>query len=91
MSFVVELRMGMEAQLAVLDDRLKVQEQEVRSLMLMSVKDYYIESDNDDDQVGDVMDLLRKRAEIEKRYSKELEALSKQMRGKHKVGLGSNV
>ena len=73
--------MGMEAQLAVLDDRLKVQEQEVRSLMLMSVK----ESDNDD-QVGDVMDLLRKRAEIEKRYSKELEALSKQMRGKHKVG-----
>ena len=86
MSFVVELRMGMEAQLAVLDDRLKVQEQEVRSLMLMSVKDYYIESDNDDDQVGDVMDLLRKRAEIEKRYSKELEALSKQMRGKHKVG-----
>ena len=83
--------MGMEAQLAVLDDRLKVQEQEVRSLMLMSVKDYYIESDNDDDQVGDVMDLLRKRAEIEKRYSKELETLSKQMRGKHKVGLGSNV
>ena len=48
-------------------------------------------SDNDDDQVGDVMDLLRKRAEIEKRYSKELEALSKQMRGKHKVGSGSNV
>ena len=43
MSFVVELRMGMEAQLAVLDDRLKVQEQEVRSLMLMSVKDYYNE------------------------------------------------
>ena len=86
MSFVVELRMGMEAQLAVLDDRLKVQEQEVRSLMLMSVK----ESDNDD-QVGDVMDLLRKRAEIEKRYSKELEALSKQMRGKHKVGSGRNV
>ena len=83
--------MGMEAQLAVLDDRLKVQEQEVRSLMLMSVKDYYIESDNDDDQVGDVMDLLRKRAEIEKRYSKELEALSKQMRGKHKVGSGRNV
>ena len=72
--------------MAVLDDRLKVQEQEVRSLMLMSVK----ESDNDD-QVGDVMDLLRKRAEIEKRYSKELEALSKQMRGKHKVGSGSNV
>ena len=77
--------------MAVLDDRLKVQEQEVRSLMLMSVKDYYIESDNDDDQVGDVMDLLRKRAEIEKRYSKELEALSKQMRGKHKVGSGRNV
>ena len=82
--------MGMEAQLAVLDDRLKVQEQEVRSLMLMSDKDYYIESDNDD-QVGDVMALLRKRAEIEKRYSKELETLSKQMRGKHKVGSGRNV
>ena len=47
-------------------------------------------SDNDD-QVGDVMDLLRKRAEIEKRYSKELETLSKQMRGKHKVGSGRNV
>ena len=47
--------------------------------------------DDNDDQVGDVMDLLRKRAEIEKRYSKELEALSKQMRGKHKVGSGSNV
>ena len=43
MSFVVELRMGMEAQLAVLDDRLKVQEQEVRSLMLMRDKDYYNE------------------------------------------------
>merc|ERR1719410_2116679 len=35
------------------------------------------------------MDLLRKRAEIEKRYSKELEALSKQMRGKHKDLLSS--
>ena len=53
----------MEAQLAALDDRLKMQEQEV----------------------ADIVEIVKKRAEIEKKYSKELEGLAKQMRGKHKV------
>ena len=53
----------MEAQLGVLDDRLKVQEQEV----------------------GDIMEILKKRAEIERKYGRELETLARQMRGKHKV------
>ena len=53
----------MEAQLGVLDDRLKMQEQEV----------------------GDIMEILKKRAEIERKYGRELETLSRQMRGKHKV------
>ena len=61
--FVVELRTGMEAQLGVLDDRLKIQEQEV----------------------GDIMEILKKRAEIERKYGRELETLARQMRGKHKV------
>ena len=55
----------MEAQLAALDDRLKMQEQEV----------------------ADIMEIVKKRAEIEKRYGKELEGLARQMRGKHKVSL----
>ena len=59
----LELRTGMESQLAALDDRLKMQEKEVE----------------------DVMDIVKKRAEIEKRYGKELEGLARQMRGKHKV------
>ena len=53
----------MEAQLAALDDRLKMQEQEV----------------------ADIMEIVKKRAEIEKKYGKELEGLARQMRGKHKV------
>ena len=53
----------MEAQLGVLDDRLKIQEQEV----------------------GDIMEILKKRAEIERKYGRELETLARQMRGKHKV------
>ena len=53
----------MEAQLGVLDDRLKMQEQEV----------------------GDIMEILKKRAEIERKYGRELETLARQMRGKHKV------
>lgn len=36
-------------------------------------------------EVEDVMDIVKKRAEIEKRYGRELEVLAKQMRGKHKV------
>ena len=59
----LELRTGMESQLAALDDRLKMQEKEVE----------------------DVMDIVKKRAEIEKRYGKELEGLARQMRGKHRV------
>ena len=59
----LELRTGMESQLAALDDRLKMQEKEVE----------------------DVMDIVKKRAEIEKRYGRELEGLARQMRGKHKV------
>ena len=59
----LELRTGMEAQLAALDERLKMQEQEV----------------------ADIMEIVKKRAEIEKRYGKELEGLARQMRGKHKV------
>ena len=35
-------------------------------------------------EVEDVMDIVKKRAEIEKRYGKELEGLARQMRGKHK-------
>ena len=60
---LLELRTGMEAQLAALDDRLKMQEQEV----------------------ADIMEIVKKRAEIEKRYGKELEGLARQMRSKHKV------
>ena len=36
-------------------------------------------------EVGDLIDILRKRAEIEKKYSKELDNLAKHARGKHKV------
>ena len=36
-------------------------------------------------EVEDVMDIVKKRAEIEKRYGRELEVLAKQMRSKHKV------
>ena len=36
-------------------------------------------------EVEDVMDIVKKRAEIEKRYGRELEGLARQMRGKHKV------
>ena len=53
----------MEAQLAALDDRLKMQEQEV----------------------ADIVEIVKKRAEIEKRYGKELEGLADKMRGKHRV------
>lgn len=35
-------------------------------------------------EVEDVMDIVKKRAEIEKRYGKELEGLARQMRHKHK-------
>ena len=59
----LELRTGMEAQLAAMDERLKMQEQEV----------------------ADIMEIVKKRAEIEKKYGKELEGLARQMRGKHKV------
>ena len=36
-------------------------------------------------EVEDAMDIVKKRAEIEKRYGKELEGLARQMRGKHRV------
>lgn len=35
-------------------------------------------------EVEDLMEILKKRAEIEKEYSKEMEKLSQQMRKKHK-------
>ena len=36
-------------------------------------------------EVADIMEIVKKRAEIEKRYGRELEGLARQMRGKHKV------
>ena len=35
-------------------------------------------------EVGDLVDLLKRRGEIEKRYSKDLESLSRTMKNKHK-------
>lgn len=41
-------------------------------------------------EVADLRDFLKKRAELERKYSKDLEALEKQMFGKHKVRINSN-
>ena len=35
-------------------------------------------------EVADLMDVLKKRAEIEKRYSRDMESLSKTLKNKHK-------
>ena len=39
-------------------------------------------------EVADMMDLLKKRAEIEKKYSRDMEALARSMKHKHKDLLG---
>ena len=39
-------------------------------------------------EVADIMDLLKKRAEIEKKYSRDMEALARSMKHKHKDLLG---
>merc|ERR1719471_1178245 len=39
-------------------------------------------------EVADLMDILKRRAEIEKKYSRDMESLSKTMRHKHKEMLG---
>ena len=44
-------------------------------------------------EVGDLVELLRKRGEIERKYSKDLESLSRTMKNKHKdllAGSGSS-